>query len=86
MLLRFFYSRSNLLNNKELKRLILIRNNSYDFKESFVNRHIGVSEKVEKEMLKTLNLNSLDELVVKTVPNDIFFKRDLNLSPPMSKS
>lgn len=85
MLLRFFYSRSNLLNNKELKRLILIRNNSYDFKESFVNRHIGVSEKVEKEMLKTLNLNSLDELVVKTVPNDIFFKRDLNLSPPMTE-
>ena len=55
------------------------------FRENFASRHIGVSEKDEKLMLKTLNLSSLDELVAKTVPQNIYFNKSLNLSEPMTE-
>ena len=45
-----------------------------DFTESssaFPTRHIGPSENEQKELLKALDLNSLDELISKTVPEQI---------------
>jgi hypothetical protein len=32
-----------------------------------------------------MTFKSLDELVAKTVPNDIYFNRELKLSEPLSK-
>jgi hypothetical protein len=59
-------------------------NDAVNYKESFVKRHVGINQKAEAEMLNTLNLKSLDELVAKTVPSQIYFNRELNLSSPMS--
>ena len=58
--------------------------NCLAYREDFSSRHIGVSKKEEAEMLKTLNLKTLDELVAKTVPKNIRLNRDLNLSEPIS--
>lgn len=47
--------------------------------DSFVDRHIGPREDQIKDMLKLLGLNSLEDLVAKTVPNQIRLKSKLNL-------
>jgi hypothetical protein len=59
-------------------------NDAVNYKENFANRHVGINQKAETEMLKTLNLNSLDDLVAKTVPSQIYFNKELNISSPMS--
>jgi hypothetical protein len=59
-------------------------NSSVRYKESFVSRHIGINDQAQSEMLKVLSVNTLDELTVKTVPKEIAFNRELNLSLPMS--
>jgi glycine dehydrogenase len=46
---------------------------------NFSMRHIGPEEKDQKEMLKTLDLNSLDELVAKTVPDSIRVKNEIKV-------
>lgn len=53
---------------------------------TFAQRHIGPREADIKEMLKTLNINSLDDLVRQTVPENILLKEDLNLDAPLSES
>ncbi len=52
--------------------------------EAFVNRHIGISENDQREMLQLLNLKSLDDLIDKTVPAEIRMKGVLDL--PKAKS
>lgn len=47
--------------------------------EKFQNRHIGISLKEETEMLKTLGLKSIDELIDQTIPQNIRLKSDLDL-------
>lgn len=79
--------------NEKLLRLVSKRfvsavsdsHNSLAYREDFSTRHIGVNAKEEAEMLKVLNVKSLDELVDKTVPKNIRLNRDLNLSDPLSK-
>ena len=39
--------------------------------DRFVHRHIGPSENDISEMLKSLGMNSLDELINRTVPDSI---------------
>lgn len=45
----------------------------------FVQRHIGPRDEDIQQMLKTLGLNSLDELVQKTIPKNIHLNRDLEI-------
>ena len=52
----------------------------------FVDRHNGPRAQEEQEMLKVLGVNSLEELVRQTVPEDILLKGLLNLSPAVSES
>ena len=52
----------------------------------FVDRHNGPRAQEEQEMLKVLGVNSLEELVRQTVPEDILLKDLLNLSPAVSES
>ena len=40
----------------------------------FENRHIGITKESEKEMLKMLNCNSLDELCNQTIPSEISYE------------
>ena len=51
----------------------------------FVPRHIGPDAQQTQEMLATLGLSSLDELVEKTLPTTIISERPLDLAGAMSE-
>lgn len=53
--------------------------------EEFIGRHIGPNPKETKEMLQTIGMESLDELIQKTVPAGIRLSSELNVSAPMSE-
>jgi glycine dehydrogenase len=54
--------------------------------KEFQHRHIGPDENQTKEMLKTIGVNSLDELIDRTVPAGIRMKSELDLPPAMSEA
>ncbi|MGX5175529.1 aminomethyl-transferring glycine dehydrogenase [Aliikangiella sp. IMCC44653] len=47
--------------------------------QEFIQRHVGPDEQETQQMLEYLGLNSLDELLEKTVPNKIRLPEDLNI-------
>ncbi|MBP5641634.1 MAG: glycine dehydrogenase (aminomethyl-transferring), partial [Paludibacteraceae bacterium] len=49
------------------------------------NRHIGLSEQEQAEMLQVLGVKSLDELVKSTIPSDILLKEPIELDEPLSE-
>ena len=51
----------------------------------FIERHIGPSKNDTTNMLQELNMNSLDELIDKTIPKNIKLNHDLNLPQSMSE-
>jgi glycine dehydrogenase len=53
--------------------------------DTFVSRHIGPSEADVREMLALLGVDSLDELIDKTVPASIRLKSPLKLDDPRSE-
>jgi glycine dehydrogenase len=53
--------------------------------KEFIPRHIGPSPADAKEMLNTIGVDSLDELIDKTVPPSIRMQGQLNLPPAMSE-
>tara|TARA_Y100001970_G_scaffold57546_1_gene72907 strand:- start:420 stop:3275 length:2856 start_codon:yes stop_codon:yes gene_type:complete len=54
--------------------------------DSFVSRHIGPREDDIQSMLKTIDCESLDQLIEKTIPEHILFKNNLKLKPGMSEN
>jgi glycine dehydrogenase len=52
----------------------------------FQRRHIGPDERETQQMLKTIGVQSLDELVDKTVPPGIRMQEELNLPAPMNEA
>jgi len=54
--------------------------------DSFVLRHLGPRKDQMKAMLKTIGVNSLDELINNTIPNDIRLKSTLNLPEALSEN
>ncbi len=54
--------------------------------DSFVIRHIGPDENQIKEMLKVIGVKSLDEMIYKTIPDDIRLHESLKLPKPMSEN
>jgi len=52
---------------------------------AFALRHIGPREADQNLMLKTIGVNSLDQLIYETVPDDIRLKNPLKLEEPMSE-
>lgn len=52
---------------------------------AFALRHIGPREDDQNLMLKTIGVNSLDELINETIPDDIRLKNGLNLEDPMTE-
>jgi glycine dehydrogenase len=60
----------------------LIESQQHEFKQ----RHIGPSPSEEKEMLKSIRVNNLAELVAKTVPENIKSAGDLKLPEAMSEA
>ena len=53
--------------------------------DSFVLRHIGPRDNRVQEMLQTIGVKSLDELIYNTIPNDIRLKSTLNLPEAISE-
>ena len=53
--------------------------------DSFASRHIGPRDDEIKEMLNFINCSSLDDLIKKTVPQNILSSSNLNLKPGMSE-
>lgn len=52
---------------------------------AFALRHIGPREDDQNLMLKTIGVNSLDQLINETIPDDIRLKNGLNLEDPMTE-
>jgi len=57
-------------------------NPAYDF----VRRHLGPNEKQTNEMLRTLGVKSMDELISKTVPASIQFKGTMEIPEALCRS
>ena len=53
--------------------------------KEFQSRHIGPNEAETREMLKTIGVNSLEDLVNKTVPSSIRLSNSLDLPPSQSE-
>src|SRR6056297_3262799 len=51
----------------------------------FASRHIGITEEDFDHMLKTVSVDSLDQLIHETIPDDIKLKKELDLDAPMSE-
>ena len=51
----------------------------------FALRHIGIQEEEQAQMLKTVGVDSLDQLILETIPADIRLKKALDLAPAMSE-
>jgi glycine dehydrogenase len=52
---------------------------------AFALRHIGPRETDQNLMLKTIGVDSLDQLIYETLPDDIRLKNSLNLDEPMTE-
>lgn len=55
------------------------------YNNSFKSRHIGPREEEISLMTKRIGVNSLDELIDNTVPEDIRLRKPLNLPEPISE-
>ena len=53
--------------------------------DAFALRHIGPRENDLQYMLKTIGVESIEQLVNETIPNDIRLKTPLNLDPAMTE-
>ena len=51
----------------------------------FVNRHIGPNDQDVQKMLNDMDLSSLDDLIVNTVPDAILLENELQLDEHMSE-
>ncbi len=52
---------------------------------SFQTRHIGPSENEKNEMLNAIGVESLDQLITETIPDDIRLQNSLSLDTPLSE-
>ena len=53
--------------------------------DAFALRHIGTGEKDLNHMLKTIGVDSVDQLIYETIPTDIRLKNELDLEEPMTE-
>ena len=54
--------------------------------DSFAHRHIGPKESDLSEMLSTVGVNNLEQLIYETIPDDIRLKNPLNLPTALSEN
>jgi glycine dehydrogenase len=57
----------------------------HNSQRDFIKRHIGPSDEDQLKMLKELGFNSLDNLIDKTVPENIQFRDELSIGDPNSE-
>ncbi len=51
----------------------------------FASRHIGIRPEDHQHMLKTVNVENVEQLIFETIPEDIRLKSPLQLNTPMSE-
>ncbi|MEE3290125.1 MAG: aminomethyl-transferring glycine dehydrogenase [Pseudomonadota bacterium] len=56
------------------------------YQEAFIDRHIGPEDGQVAEMLETLGLESLEQLIEKTVPASILSERPMSVGDPMTEN
>lgn len=54
--------------------------------KEFQSRHLGPNKEALEEMLQTINVASIDELIDKTIPANIRINKDLNVGDGMSEN
>ncbi|KAJ8286615.1 hypothetical protein GJAV_G00041160 [Gymnothorax javanicus] len=54
--------------------------------DEFVHRHIGPNDREKREMLCTLGLETVDELIEKTIPSSIRLQRSLKMDDPVCEN
>jgi glycine dehydrogenase len=54
--------------------------------DSFTRRHLGASERAVREMLATIDVATLDDLIDQTVPENIRLRRPLDLPEPVGEA
>ena len=57
-----------------------------DNSKEFIKRHIGPSAEDQLKMLKHVGYNTLDDLMVSTVPEKILLKDELKINEPLSEN
>jgi len=57
-----------------------------DNSKEFIKRHIGPSAEDQLKMLKRVGYNTLDDLMVNTVPEKILLKDELKVNEPLSEN
>lgn len=60
--------------------------NTFKFTDKFENRHIGPNESETAAMLQTIGIESIDELIDKTVPPHIRLDKPFSFSEPLTES
>jgi glycine dehydrogenase len=55
------------------------------YKEFFADRHNSISSNDKQVMLNEMGFNSIEELISKTIPDEIRLKSELNLQPAVSE-
>ena len=54
--------------------------------DSFVLRHVGPRQSEVEEMLQKVGVNSIDELINQTIPDDIYLEKPLDLPAALDES
>src|SRR5690606_18773679 len=54
--------------------------------EEFIRSHIGPDAHETQEMLRTIGVSNMQELIDRTVPGDIRWPQELNVPPSTSES
>lgn len=59
--------------------------NSIEHPDKFVNRHIGPNASDANEMLKTIGVKNIQQLIDETIPQNIRLNKELKMEPPLSE-
>ena len=57
-----------------------------DSSKEFIQRHIGPTADDQKNMVKKVGAQTLQDLIEKTVPENILIKEELKIDQPMSEN
>ncbi len=59
--------------------------NGFDHPDKFVNRHVGPTNKEILHMVKACGVESIDQLIEQTIPEQIILTNSLNLTEPVNE-
>ena len=72
--------------SKDIRATLTYKNSPNRDNSTFARRHIGPNEEQIEQMLQVLGVDSLDELIDRTIPAAIRLNKPLNLPEALSES